>query len=30
MKRFERMVGYMEESFLITGTWERVKKRIEK
>jgi len=28
MKRFERVVGYMEESFLITGTWETVKKKI--
>lgn len=30
MKRFEKMIGYMEESFLITGTWEIVKKRITK
>jgi len=30
MKRFEKMVGYMEESFLITKTWETVKKKIER
>jgi len=30
MKRFEKMVGYMEESFLITETWTTVKKRIGK
>lgn len=30
MKRFEKVVGYMEESFLITGTWEMVKKKIER
>lgn len=29
MKRFEKMVGYMEESFLITETWTRLKKRID-
>ena len=28
MKRFERMIGYMEESFLITGTWTTVRNRI--
>jgi uncharacterized protein (DUF169 family) len=28
MKRFEKMIGYMEESFLITDTWTTVKKRI--
>jgi uncharacterized protein (DUF169 family) len=28
MKRFERMIGYMEESFLITGTWTTVSDRI--
>ena len=28
MKRFEKVVGFMEESFLITGTWETVKKKI--
>jgi uncharacterized protein (DUF169 family) len=27
MKRFEKMIGYMEESFLITDTWTTVKKR---
>jgi uncharacterized protein (DUF169 family) len=27
-KRFEKMVGYVEESFLITDTWKTVKKRI--
>jgi len=30
MKRFEKMVGYMEESFLITKTWTVIKRRIEK
>jgi len=28
LKRFEEMVSYMEESFLVTGTWEKVKKKI--
>jgi len=28
MKRFEKMVGYMDESFLITDTWSTVKKRL--
>jgi len=27
--KFEKMIGYMEESFLITDTWKTVKKRIE-
>ncbi len=30
MKRFEQVVGFMEESFLTTGTWETVKKKIER
>jgi uncharacterized protein (DUF169 family) len=30
MKRFEKMIGYMEESFLITGTWSNLRKRIVK
>lgn len=30
MKRFEKMIGYMEESFLITETWTTVKKRVNK
>ena len=30
MKRFERMIGYMEESFLITETWTEVRKRINR
>lgn len=30
MKRFEKMVGYMEESFLITESWRTVKERIKK
>jgi uncharacterized protein (DUF169 family) len=30
MKRFERMIGYMEESFLITGTWTTVRNRINR
>jgi uncharacterized protein (DUF169 family) len=28
MKKFEKMVSYMEESFLITETWDTVKERI--
>jgi len=28
MKRFLKMVGYMEESFLITKSWDMVKKKI--
>ncbi len=30
MKRFEKMIGYMEESFLITETWSTIRKRIYK
>jgi uncharacterized protein (DUF169 family) len=30
MKRFEKMIGYMEESFLITGTWSKIRERIGK
>ncbi|HNW98569.1 MAG TPA: DUF169 domain-containing protein [Bacteroidales bacterium] len=30
MKRFEKIIAYMEESFLITETWTTVKNRIEK
>jgi uncharacterized protein (DUF169 family) len=30
MKRFEKIIGYMEESFLITPTWETLCKRINK
>jgi len=30
MKRFEKMIGYMEESFLITETWTTLKGRIGK
>jgi len=29
MKRFEKMISYMEESFLTTGTWNIVRKRIK-
>ncbi len=28
MIKFEKMIGYMEESFLITETWTRMKRRI--
>lgn len=28
IKRFERMVSYMDESFLITGSWEKIRTRI--
>ncbi|UCD58900.1 MAG: DUF169 domain-containing protein, partial [Candidatus Hydrogenedentota bacterium] len=30
MKKFVRMVGDMDESFLITGSWKKVSRRIEK
>jgi uncharacterized protein (DUF169 family) len=30
MKRFEKMIDYMEESFFITETWSNVAKRIRK
>jgi hypothetical protein len=30
MKKFEKMIGYMEESFLTTGTWGKVRKKIRK
>ncbi len=30
MKRFEKLVGYMDESFLITETWEVMGKRISR
>jgi hypothetical protein len=30
MKRFVKVIGYMEESFLTTKTWESVKKKIER
>jgi hypothetical protein len=30
MQTFVKVIGYMEESFLITGTWEKVKKKIER
>lgn len=29
MKRFEQMVSYMDESFLITGSWDKVRKRLK-
>lgn len=29
MKRFEKMIGYMEESFLITKSWSIIRKRIK-
>jgi len=28
MKKFEKMIGFMDESFLITKTWDRVKTKI--
>jgi hypothetical protein len=28
MKKFEKVIGYMEESFLITPSWRKVLKRI--
>jgi hypothetical protein len=30
MKKFVKMIGYMEESFLITETWGKVRKKIKK
>jgi hypothetical protein len=30
MKRFEVMISFMEESFLSTNSWGKVKKRINK
>ncbi|KAF5085684.1 putative ArCR [anaerobic digester metagenome] len=30
MKKFTKVVGFMEESFLITGSWEKVMKKIER
>ena len=30
MKRFEKMIGYMEESFLITETWDTIRKGLKK
>ncbi|HPJ30655.1 MAG TPA: DUF169 domain-containing protein [Methanothrix sp.] len=30
MKKFEKAVGYMEESFLTTKTWTKVQKKIER
>lgn len=30
MKMFEKMIGYMDESFLITGTWKTIRNRIQK
>lgn len=29
MKKFEKMISFMEESFLITDSWKKVKKRIK-
>lgn len=29
INKFTRMINYMEESFLITNTWSRIKKRID-
>jgi hypothetical protein len=29
MKKFEKMIGYMEESFLITETWNKIRERID-
>ena len=28
MKKFERVIGFMEQSFLTTDTWEKVMKKI--
>jgi hypothetical protein len=28
MKKFEKMIGSMDESFLITRTWDKVKTKI--
>jgi uncharacterized protein (DUF169 family) len=29
MKRFEKMIGYMDDSFLITDTWSVIRKRLD-
>lgn len=29
MSKFRRMAEYMDESFLITSSWEKVRKRME-
>jgi hypothetical protein len=29
MQKFEKMIGNMEESFVTTRSWEKVKKRIK-
>ncbi len=28
IKRFEQMIGYMDESFLITGSWQKIRNRM--
>jgi hypothetical protein len=28
MKKFTKVIGFMEESFLVTGSWEKVMKKI--
>jgi len=28
-KRFKQLIDYMEESFLITKSWDKIKERIE-
>jgi len=28
MKKFEKMIGYMDESFLITDSWKKIRKRL--
>ena len=30
MKKFEKVVGYMEEIFLITNSWDTAKQEIER
>jgi hypothetical protein len=30
MRKFARMIDYMEESFLVTPTWERVREKIRR
>ena len=29
MKKFEEVISYMDESFLITGSWRTVQKRLK-
>jgi len=30
MKKFVKVIGYMEESFFVTDSWEKVKRKMER